>query len=89
MADTSSPGCEHAGTSDTPADRYARESDTIQRFFLRPFFLSLTIGVPFCIYKMIFGISILRAAAAGGALFAVAGCLIIVWAIAEIGRAHV
>ena len=84
MADTSSPGCEHAGTSDTPADRYARESDTIQRFFLRPFFLSLTIGVPFCIYKMIFGISILRAAAAGGALFAGAGWLIIVWAIADL-----
>ena len=83
MADTSSSGCEHAGT-DTPVDRYARESDTIQQFFLRPFFLSLTIGVPFCIYKMIFGISILRAAAAGGALFAVAGWLIIVWAIADL-----
>ena len=84
MADTFAPGCEHADTSDIPANRYARESDTIQRFFLRPFFLSLTIGVPFCIYKMIFGISILRAAAAGGALFAVAGWLIIIWAIADL-----
>ena len=81
MADSTSSGCGQAGTSDTPADRYVRESDAIQRFFLRPFFLSLTIGVPFCIYKMIFGISILRA---GGALFAVAGWLIICWAIADL-----
>jgi len=84
MADTSAPGYEHADTRNTSADRCARESDTIQRFFLRPFFLSLTIGVPFCIYKMIFGISILRAAIAGGTLFAVAGWLIIIWAIADL-----
>ena len=84
MADSTSPGCGQAGDVDAPACRYVRESDAIQRFFLRPFFFSLTIGVPFCIYKMIFGISILRAAAAGGALFAVAGWLIIVWAIADL-----
>jgi hypothetical protein len=84
MADTTSPGCEHDGDRNAPACRYARESDTIQRFFLRPFFLSLTIGVPFCIYKMIFGISILRAGAAGGPVFAVAGWLIILWAIADL-----
>ncbi|MDP3562855.1 MAG: hypothetical protein Q8R70_00040 [Methanoregula sp.] len=80
MADTTSCDCEPAGDRDAPACRYTRESDTIQRFFLRPFFLSLTIGVPFCIYKMIFGISILRA---GGPLFAVAGWLIILWAVAD------
>ena len=84
MADNPSPGNGLNYDRDAPADRYARESDTIQRFFLRPFFLSLTIGVPFCIYKMIFGISILRAAAAGGALFAVAGWIIIIWAITDL-----
>ena len=84
MADSTSPGCVQTGDSDAPACRYARESDAIQRFFLRPFFLSLTIGVPFCIYKMIFGISILRAGAAGGAVFAVAGWLIICWAFADL-----
>ena len=84
MADTTSPGCGHTGGNDTAACRYGRESDAIQRFFLRPFFLSLTIGVPFCIYKMIFGISILRAGAAGGSLFAMAGWLIILWAIADL-----
>ena len=84
MADTSSPGCGHSGNGDAPACRYARELDKIQRFFLRPFFLSLTIGVPFCIYKMIFGICILRAGAAAGSLFAVGGWLIIIWAIADL-----
>jgi uncharacterized protein YsxB (DUF464 family) len=84
MADSPSPGSGQAGDRDAPACRYARESDAIQRFFLRPFFLSLTIGVPFCIYKMIFGISILRAGAAGGTLFAEAGWLIICWAIADV-----
>ena len=84
MADSTSPGCRQTGDGDSPACRYARESDAIQRFFLRPFFLSLTIGVPFCIYKMIFGISILRAGAAGGAVFAVAGWLIICWAFADL-----
>ena len=84
MANSTSPGSGEDGDRDAPACRYARESDAIQRFFLRPFFFSLTIGVPFCIYKMIFGISILRAAAAGGALFAGAGWLIIVWAIADL-----
>jgi hypothetical protein len=84
MADTTSPDREISCGNDAPACRYTRESDTIQRFFLRPFFLSLTIGVPFCIYKMIFGISILRAGAAGGELFAAVGWLIIIWAIADL-----
>ena len=84
MANSTSPGSGEDGDRDAPACRYARESDAIQRFFLRPFFLSLTIGVPFCIYKMIFGISILRAGTAGGSLFAMAGWLIIIWAIADL-----
>jgi hypothetical protein len=81
MADSPSPECGHASGDNAPEYRYARESDIIQRFFLRPFFLSLTIGVPFCIYKMIFGISILRA---GGPLSAAAGLLIICWAVADL-----
>jgi hypothetical protein len=84
MADSPSPGCGPGHDRDAPAGRYARESDAIQRFFLRPFFLSLTIGVPFCIYKLIFGISILRAGEAGGSLFTAAGGLIIIWAIADL-----
>jgi hypothetical protein len=84
MANSTSPISGQADDRDAPACRYARESDMIQLFFLRPFFLSLTIGVPFCIYKMILGISILREGATGGLLSVVAGLLIIIWAITDI-----
>jgi len=70
--------------SDEPVCRYGRESDAIQRFFLRPFFLSLTIGIPFCIYKLLFGVSIIRAGSAEGSLFPVFGGLLIVWATADL-----
>ena len=84
MADSPPPGCEPQGDCNAHACRYARESDIIQRFFLRPFFLSLTIGIPFCIYKMIFGNSILRAGIASGSLPSAFGWLIIIWAIADL-----
>lgn len=84
MADFPSPGYEHTGDGDTPACRYERESDAIARFFLRPSFLSLTIGVPFCIYKMVFGISILRAGMTGELFFTATGWLIITWAVADL-----
>jgi hypothetical protein len=50
----SSNGSEHR------SGNYEQESDTIQRFFRRPFFLSLTIGIPFCIFKLLFGVSAVR-----------------------------
>lgn len=40
--------------------RYERESDRIQKFFGRPFFLSFTIGLPFCMFKLLFGITGVR-----------------------------
>ena len=36
------------------------EADRIQRFFHRPFFLSATIGIPFCIFKLILGVVAVR-----------------------------
>ena len=44
----------------TIAGSYRQKSDTLQRFFTRPFFLSLTIGIPFCIFKLLFGITLVR-----------------------------
>jgi hypothetical protein len=60
--------------------RYERESDRIQQFFRRPFFLSLTIGVPFCIYKLLFGVSLLRVTAGGYPSLQFLGWLVILWA---------
>jgi hypothetical protein len=68
-----------------------RESDRIQRFFIRPFFLSLTIGIPFCIYKLLFGVTAIRIGSTTTPYFAVFGGLVIAWAgidlLMNIGRA--
>ena len=38
------------------------ESDVgvMQKFFQRPFFLSCTIGIPFCLFKLLFGVAAIR-----------------------------
>jgi hypothetical protein len=60
--------------------RFVKESDRIQKFFIRPFFLSLTIGIPFCIYKLLFGLVAVRTGAAAGTLLPVFGWCVIAWA---------
>ena len=61
-------------------DRYVRESDAIQRFFGRPFFLSLTIGIPFCAYKLLFGVTAVRVASLFPAELLAFGWVVIAWA---------
>jgi hypothetical protein len=60
--------------------RFNRESDRIQKFFIRPFFLSLTIGIPFCIYKLLFGVVAVRIGSGTGPFLPVFGWVIIAWA---------
>ena len=60
--------------------RVAKESDRIQWFFIRPFFLSLTIGIPFCIYKLLFGVVAVRIGTVTGTLVPVFGWFVIAWA---------
>lgn len=60
------------------------EKDTIQRFFTRPVFLSLTIGIPFCIFKLLFGLVALRLGAAGDPVLTLFGTIILVWALADL-----
>ncbi|HWQ67960.1 MAG TPA: hypothetical protein VN372_13965 [Methanospirillum sp.] len=55
------------------------------RIFQSPFFLSLTVGVPFCLYKILFGILAVRIEALDGmSLLAIPGWLIIMWATADL-----
>ena len=50
-------------------------------FFTRPAFLSFTIGVPFCLFKILFGIQFIRAAEIHSQLwFIYAGWVLITWA---------
>jgi hypothetical protein len=58
-----------------------KEYDAIQRFFIRPFFLSCTIGIPFCIFKMLFGVTAFRTGTPG---FFALGWVVIVWACCDL-----
>jgi hypothetical protein len=68
----------------TETGSYKQESDILQRFFSRPLFLSLTIGVPFCIFKLLFGITLVRIGSDIPGLFTVCGWGVIVWALVDL-----
>jgi len=67
-------------TTETEKCRCEREADRIQRFFRRPFFLSLTIGIPFCTYKMLLGFTAVRIGTGGNVPLTYVGWLITGWA---------
>ena len=67
-------------TTETEKCRCEREADRIQRFFRRPFFLSLTIGIPFCTYKMLLGITAVRIGTGGNFPLTCVGWIITGWA---------
>ena len=62
------------------------ESDVgvMQKFFQRPFFLSCTIGIPFCLFKLLFGVAAIRAGAPDHFFLSTFGWLVIVWAVADL-----
>jgi hypothetical protein len=60
------------------------EMDAIQRFFLRPFFLSCTIGIPFCIFKILFGVSLVREGVSTGGYLGFFGMIVTTWAVADL-----
>jgi hypothetical protein len=61
-----------------------KESDTIQKFFQRPFFLSLTIGIPFCIFKLLFGITAIRIGDQNTLSLILFGWMVIFWATTDL-----
>jgi hypothetical protein len=65
---------------DQTRQRMEKIGDSI---FLSPAFQALTIGVPFCVFKLIFGLLALRAGASSFVLCVFAG-LIIAWALADL-----
>jgi len=52
-------------------------------FFLTPTFQALTIGVPFCIFKLLFGLLALRTGVPSASLIGL-GWLVIAWAFADL-----
>ena len=71
-------------TGDQKVCMAAAEADAIQRFFIRPVFLSATIGIPFCIFKLLFGLVAYRLGGDGEPLLALFGTVVIVWATADL-----
>jgi cation transport ATPase len=59
-------------------------ADAIEKFFRRPFFLSFMIGIPFCFFKLLFGIAAIRAGAPDNLLLVAFGWLVIFWAAADL-----
>ncbi|HVN73907.1 MAG TPA: hypothetical protein VMT44_04855 [Methanoregula sp.] len=60
-------------------------SDPIRDFFRRPVFLSLTIGIPFCIFKLLFGLTAIKTGNGGiGPGLAIIGWGIVIWAGADV-----
>ncbi len=55
-------------------------ADRIQKFFIRPFFLTLTIGIPFCIFKGLFGLAAIRVGTPSNPILAGFGWCVIAWA---------
>jgi hypothetical protein len=70
--------------TNTGNDPPGSNADVLWRFFSRPLFLSLTIGIPFCIFKMLFGISAVRIGADSSVLLSTGGWLIIGWAMTDL-----
>ncbi|MDQ1262619.1 MAG: hypothetical protein QG575_1800, partial [Euryarchaeota archaeon] len=60
-----------------------QEEKVEDRFFLTPTFQALTIGVPFCIFKLLFGLLALRTGTPSASLSAL-GWLVIAWALADL-----
>ncbi len=59
--------------------------DTLQRIFSRPAFLGLTIGVPFCVFKLLFGLTAWRTGSDSGLeLLSLFGLAIMIWASADL-----
>ena len=75
MASKTSENEQHTGDND---------ADAMQKFFRRPFFLSFTIGIPFCLFKVLFGVTAIRAGAPDDLFLVVFGWLVIFWAVADL-----
>jgi hypothetical protein len=69
---------------ETDAGSGANEPDAIMRFFQRPFFLSFTIGIPFCAFKLLFGLSALRIGMQESSIIFGIGGMVLIWASADL-----
>ncbi len=72
------------GSENNETGIFRQRSDALQRLFTRPLFLSLTIGIPFCIFKLLFGITLVRIGSALPGPGSVIGWGVTLWALADL-----
>jgi hypothetical protein len=61
-----------------------KDGDILGRFFQRSFFLSFTIGIPFCVFKLLFGSTAIRVAMPEDLFLSISGGIVIIWAITDL-----
>jgi hypothetical protein len=71
-------------TIDNNKCKYEKERDAIQKVFQRPFFLSFTIGIPFCIFKLLFGVTVTRLSGGNNLFLSAIGLVIVLWAATDL-----
>jgi len=58
--------------------------DVIGRFFERPFFLSFTIGIPFCVFKLLFGATAIQIGKPDDIFLLIFGGIVVIWALTDL-----
>lgn len=71
-------------TPQLKAGTHRQRLDTLQQLFTRPLFLSFTIGVPFCVFKLLFGITLVRAGSSLSPHMSLAGWVVTLWALTDL-----
>jgi cation transport ATPase len=67
-------------------DNYSskKNPEIIGRFFQRPFFLSFTIGIPFCVFKLLFGATAIRVGGTDNIFLLIFGGMVVMWALTDL-----
>lgn len=73
-----------SATYDTSAFLPEKDDSTLERLFRRPFFLSCTIGIPFCFFKLLFGLTAVQTGRPGDLFLLISGSTIILWALGDL-----
>jgi len=60
------------------------DGDALGKLFQRPFFLSLTIGIPFCLFKLLFGATAILIGRPADLLLTISGGTIVIWALGDL-----
>ncbi len=62
-----------SATYNAPAFPPEKDGSVLERLFQRPFFLSFTIGIPFCLFKLLFGLTAVHTGRQGDLFLLISG----------------